>query len=238
MLNNDVTNSADFATILSIFGVANGPYGLASGIFSANPKDVTVILHEFGHTFGGQHSFDNKHNDPKKGYAFGYDYKNKFGTPLSYSNQPLYYWSNPRINHPKLGVPLGHENANDMARYITEERFSLNRGDESRACYTCNAYSGERFYRNTHLTFTGCFLAKKNWKQFGTALAGKGIYYYSNPRTNTNIVFKLFISFKSVCPSGWKEFRDNCYGFAPRYMSFTKAKQFCVARKVKILLLG
>ena len=161
MLNNDVTNSADFATILSIFGVANGPYGLASGIFSANPKDVTVILHEFGHTFGGQHSFDNKHNDPKKGYAFGYDYKNKFGTPLSYSNQPLYYWSNPRINHPKLGVPLGHENANDMARYITEERFSLNRGDESRACYTCNAYSGERFYRNTHLTFTGCFLAKK-----------------------------------------------------------------------------
>ena len=47
----------------------------------------------------------------------------------------------------------------------------------------------------------------------------------------------LFISFKSVCPSGWKEFRDNCYGFAPRYMSFTKAKQFCVARKVNILLL-
>ena len=42
----------------------------------------------------------------------------------------------------------------------------------------------------------------------------------------------LFISFKSVCPSGWKEFRDNCYGFAPRYMSFPKAKKMCVVRKV------
>ena len=87
------------------------------------------------------------------------------------------------------------------------------------------------------LLLLGAFWQKKIWKQFGTALAGKGIYYYSNPRTNTNIVFKLFISFKSVCPSGWKEFRDNCYGFVPRYMSFTKAKQFCVARKVQIVLL-
>ena len=151
MLNNDVTNSADFATILSIFSVAHGAYGQAAGVFSANPKDVNVIIHEFGHTFGGGHSFDNKNNDPKKGYAFGYDYiynisYNKFGTPLSYSNQPLYYWSNPRINHPKFGVPLGHENANDMARKITEDRFSLNRGDESRACYTCNAYSGQRLH--------------------------------------------------------------------------------------------
>ena len=220
MLNNDVTNSADFATILSIFGVANGPYGLASGIFSANPKDVTVILHEFGHTFGGQHSFDNKHNDPKKGYAFGYDYKNKFGTPLSYSNQPLYYWSNPRINHPKLGVPLGHENANDMARYITEERFSTNRGDESRACYTCNAYSGESFTEIHILLLLSVFCKRKI-----------GNFFYSFGRK------KSLKYLYTVCPSGWKEFRDNCYGFVPRYMSFTKAKQFCVARKVKIVLL-
>ena len=35
---------------------------------------------------------------------------------------------------------------NDMARKITEDRFSLNRGDESRACYTCNAYSGQRLH--------------------------------------------------------------------------------------------
>ena len=55
--------------------------------------------------------------------------------------------------------------------------------------------------------------------------------------TILTLIFHNFISFKSVCPSGWKEFRDNCYGFVPRYMSFTKAKQFCVARKVKIVLL-
>ena len=48
----------------------------------------------------------------------------------------------------------------------------------------------------------------------------------------------FLLSSKLVCPSGWKEFKDNCYGFAPRYMSFTKAKQFCVAKKVKIVLLG
>ena len=54
-------------------------------------------------------------------------------------------------NHPKFGVPLGRHNTNDVARYITEKRFSLNRGDESRACYTCNAYSGERFYRNIYI---------------------------------------------------------------------------------------
>ena len=177
MLNNDVTNSADFATILSIFSVAHGAYGQAAGVFSANPKDVNVIIHEFGHTFGGGHSFDNKNNDPKKGYAFGYDHiynisYNKFGTPLSYSNQPLYYWSNPRINHPKFGVPLGHENANDMARYITEERFSLNRGDESRACYTCNAYSGESFTEIHILLLLGAFW-QKNGKKFATALAEK-----------------------------------------------------------------
>ena len=89
----------------------------------------------------------------KKGYAFGYEFnvagnlygRAKYGTALSYSHK-LYYYSNPRIKHPTLGVPLGHENANDMARKITEDRFSLNRGDESRACYTCNAYSGQRLH--------------------------------------------------------------------------------------------
>ena len=165
-LNNDVLNSADFATILSVNDVTDGAYGQAHlcGFFSANPKDVNVILHEFGHNLCGQHSMNNKNNDPKKGYAFGYEYNvagNKFGTALSYSNQPLYYYSNPRIKHPKLGVPLGHENANDMARYITEERFSTNRGDESRACYTCNAYSGESFTEIHILLLLGAFCKRK-----------------------------------------------------------------------------
>ena len=151
-LNNDVTNSADFATILSIYQVkANGATGAAyvGGQFSSNHKDSMTILHELGHCFGGAHSFLNLNNDPEKGYAFGYQFdvgKNKFGTPLSYvqgRRQRLYYYSNPRIKHPTFGVPMGHKNANDMARKITEDRFSLNRGDESRTCYTCNAYSGE-----------------------------------------------------------------------------------------------
>ena len=58
-----------------------------------------------------------------------------------------------------------------------------------------------------------------------------GIFFYSFGRK------KSLKYLYTVCPSGWKEFRDNCYGFVPRYMSFTKAKQFCVARKVKIVLL-
>ena len=152
-LNNDVTNSADFATILSINKVSGNALGAAyiGGRFSSNNKNVNTILHEFGHCFGGDHSFNNKNNDPKKGYAFGYQYivtgrtYDTYGTALSYSRM-LYYYSNPRIKHPTLGVPLGHENANDMARKITEDRFSLNRGDESRACYTCNAYSGQRLH--------------------------------------------------------------------------------------------
>ena len=157
-LNSDVANSADFATILSRNAVSATADGLAfrGGQFSANVKSSLVILHEFGHNFGGWHSMNNKNNDPTKGYAFGYQYNvagNKFGTYLSYNHHlnRVNYYSNPRINHPIFGVPMGHENANDMSRYITEERFSLNRGDESRACYTCNAYSGERFYRNIYI---------------------------------------------------------------------------------------
>ena len=147
MLNNDVTNSADFATILSVNAVGNGPYGQAQrgGHFSANPKDVEAIRHEFGHNFGGYHYVKNPSR--YQGYAVGYFADvggSSFGTALGGNN--INYYSNPRINHPELGVPLGRHNTHDMARYITERRFSLNRGDESRACYTCNAYSGQRLY--------------------------------------------------------------------------------------------
>ena len=145
-LNNDVTNSADFATIISLDGARDPKMGYAlafrGGQLSANPKDVEAIRHELGHNFGGAHSFDNKNYDPKAGYHFGYFHDvHKFGTALGGNN--INYYSNPRINHPKFGVPLGRHNTNDVARYITEKRFSLNRGDESRACYTCNAYSGQ-----------------------------------------------------------------------------------------------
>ena len=147
MLNNDVTNSADFATILSVNAVGNGPYGQAQrgGHFSANPKDVEAIRHEFGHNFGGYHYVKNPSR--YQGYAVGYFADvggSSFGTALGGNN--INYYSNPRINHPELGVPLGRHNTHDMARYITERRFSLNRGDESRACYTCNAYSGQRLH--------------------------------------------------------------------------------------------
>ena len=145
-LNNDVTNSADFATIISLDGARDPKMGYAlafrGGQLSANPKDVEAIRHELGHNFGGAHSFDNKNYDPKAGYHFGYFHDvHEFGTALGGNN--INYYSNPRINHPKFGVPLGRHNTNDVARYITEKRFSLNRGDESRACYTCNAYSGQ-----------------------------------------------------------------------------------------------
>ena len=51
-------------------------------------------------------------------------------------------------------------------------------------------------------------------------------------------VLKLFIIIlsKSVCPPGWKEFKGHCYGFVPKFMSFPKAKNFCVKRKVSFLL--
>ena len=142
-----MTNSADFATILSVDAVDNGPYGQAQrgGHFSANPKDVEAIRHEFGHNFGGYHYVKNPNG--YQGYAVGYFADvggSKFGTALGGNN--INYYSNPRINHPKLGVPLGRHNTHDMARYITEQRFSLNRGTESRACYTCNAYSGQRLH--------------------------------------------------------------------------------------------
>ena len=65
-LNSDVANSADFATILSRNAVSATADGLAfrGGQFSANVKSSLVILHEFGHNFGGQHSMNNKNNDP------------------------------------------------------------------------------------------------------------------------------------------------------------------------------
>ena len=145
-LNNDVTNSADFATIISLDGARDPKMGYAlafrGGQLSANPKDVEAIRHELGHNFGGAHAVDNKNYDPGAGYHFGYFHDvHEFGTALGGNN--INYYSNPRINHPKFGVPLGRHNTNDVARYITEKRFSLNRGDESRACYTCNAYSGQ-----------------------------------------------------------------------------------------------
>ena len=133
-LKPDVENSADFATILSNRAVSAGAAGLAyrPGTLSANAKNMNAVRHEFGHNFGGHHF-----NDPI-GYAAGYK---KARTILG--GNSINYYSNPRINHPKFGVPLGRHNTNDVARYITEKRFSLNRGDESRACYTCNAYSGQ-----------------------------------------------------------------------------------------------
>ena len=37
---------------------------------------------------------------------------------------------------------------------------------------------------------------------------------------------------QSVCPSGWKEFRGNCYGFVPGFQSWQEANKFCADRKV------
>ena len=54
------------------------------------------------------------------------------------------YYSNPRILHPDLGVPMGDPETADMSRSITERRFDIaKKGDESRDCYTCNTYSGK-----------------------------------------------------------------------------------------------
>ena len=134
-----VQNSADFATILSVGGVSAGATGLAyvPGTLSANAKDMNAVRHEFGHNFGGHHF-----NDPR-GYAAGYK---KARTILG--GNAINYYSNPRINHPQLGFPIGVENANDMARLITERRFAIaNQGDESKPCYTCNLYSGQVLYR-------------------------------------------------------------------------------------------
>ena len=140
-LSNDVLNSADFATVLTTGAVGFGAHGAAflGGQYSANPKDATAVRHEFGHTFGVNHY----NHDAKNGYAFGHFEENKFGTIVG--GNSINYYSNPRINHPKWG-PIGRENINDAARYITEQRFFFsNRGDESRTCYTCNAYSGQRY---------------------------------------------------------------------------------------------
>ena len=40
----------------------------------------------------------------------------------------------------------------------------------------------------------------------------------------------------SVCPSGWKEFSGNCYGFVPGFQSWHEANQFCGDRKVLSVL--
>ena len=37
---------------------------------------------------------------------------------------------------------------------------------------------------------------------------------------------------QSVCPSGWKEWRGNCYGFVPGLQSLAQARQFCEDREV------
>ena len=129
-------NSADFATILSVGAVGAGAWGVAflPGWLSANPKDMTAVRHEFGHTYGGSHY----NNDPKRGYHHGYE---KAKSILGGNH--INYFSNPRIMHPTLGFPIGTVTMNDMSRFITEKRFLMsNQGDESKPCFTCNAYSG------------------------------------------------------------------------------------------------
>ena len=139
-LNNDVLNSADFATILSVGAVGAGAWGVAflPGWLSANPKDMTAVRHEFGHNFGGNHFNAGQHRP----YAAGY----KKASSILGGNH-INYYSNPRLNHPIRGFPIGREGKNDMSRYITEQRFTIaKRGDESKPCFTCNAYSGQVFY--------------------------------------------------------------------------------------------
>ena len=47
----------------------------------------------------------------------------------------LDYYSNPRVKHPQLGLPLGVEGKYDVARLITQNRRQFARtGDESGKC--------------------------------------------------------------------------------------------------------
>ena len=63
-------------------------------------------------------------------------------------------------------------------------------------------------------------------------LAG-GFYGVNKPNAFCDkIILNLFFLSKLVCPPGWKEFKGNCYGFVPKFMSLQKAKKFCVERKV------
>ena len=93
------------------------------------------MRHEFGHNFGGNHFNAGQHRP----YAAGY----KKASSILGGNH-INYYSNPRLNHPIRGFPIGRDGKNDMSRYITEQRFSIaKRGDESKPCYTCNLYSGQ-----------------------------------------------------------------------------------------------
>ena len=42
----------------------------------------------------------------------------------------------------------------------------------------------------------------------------------------------FLLSSKLVCPSGWKEYDGNCFGFVPAFMSLENAKKFCMDREV------
>ena len=45
------------------------------------------------------------------------------------------FYSNPRVKHPQLGLPLGVEGKYDVARLITQRRREFARaGDESGKC--------------------------------------------------------------------------------------------------------
>jgi len=122
-------NTADFAALFTMIHPGSG-LAYAPGTISVNGKSNTVFRHELGHNFGGHHYRGTGRNPYNSGHG---------AAETILGGNKINYYSNPRIDHPELGIPLGIENVADMARYTTERRYEIaNVGSESRTCPQSN----------------------------------------------------------------------------------------------------
>jgi len=101
--------------------------------------------HELGHNIGLEHNKEYDTDKIVKPYAYGHliapgdGQRPKYYTIMSYARKGHYkqvnYYSNPRINLPMTGTPLGVEEEADSARLLNERRAKIaGVGDESESC--------------------------------------------------------------------------------------------------------
>jgi len=95
-----------------------------------------VFRHEMGHNFGADDPprRPNSRNRIGHGYCLPKKLNGRKQCTIMGGNV-LNYYSNPRVKHPQLGLPLGVEGKYDVARLITQNRRKFARtGDESGKC--------------------------------------------------------------------------------------------------------
>lgn len=179
--------------------------------------DNISFSHEIGHLYGCRHDIDS--NDEPYEYGHGYAVDGEWRTIMAYpctNNCPRQeFWSNPDINFPGDGLPMGTEDKNDCSRVVEMRANAL---ENFRRIPPDDLFLSQETVNNGEYADAITVNQVGNSEQYtvdngGTAQfsAGGSVLLSPGFRANTGSTFKAYIEEYEHCDSNEDICGLSCY---------------------------